>query len=71
MFLSLLFIQAWMPGKQFWGEISSCSDCTDYQARRLNITDDNGRYVDLLIRCESIPYIITDILTFYGGDSLF
>jgi len=37
-------IEAWMPGKQFWGEISSCSDCTDYQARRLNITDDNGRF---------------------------
>ena len=29
-----------MPGRQggFWGEISSCSDCTDYQARRLNLT---------------------------------
>merc|ERR1712107_279983 len=30
-------IEAWMPGRQFWGEISSCSDCTDYQARRLDI----------------------------------
>lgn len=30
-------IEAWMPGMQKWGEISSCSSCTDYQARRLNI----------------------------------
>jgi len=30
-------IEAWMPGLQKWGEISSCSSCTDYQARRLNI----------------------------------
>ncbi|XP_055543101.1 serine--tRNA ligase, mitochondrial [Wyeomyia smithii] len=30
-------IEAWMPGRQMYGEISSCSDCTDYQARRLGI----------------------------------
>ncbi|CAL1547465.1 unnamed protein product [Lymnaea stagnalis] len=30
-------IEAWMYGKQMWGEISSCSNCTDYQSRRLNI----------------------------------
>lgn len=30
-------IESWMPGRKMWGEISSCSNCTDYQARRLNI----------------------------------
>lgn len=30
-------IEAWLPGRQMWGEISSCSNCTDYQAKRLNI----------------------------------
>ncbi|XP_055844625.1 serine--tRNA ligase, mitochondrial [Episyrphus balteatus] len=30
-------IESWMPGRQMWGEISSCSNCTDYQAKRLNI----------------------------------
>ncbi|ALC47788.1 Aats-ser [Drosophila busckii] len=30
-------IEAWMPGRQMWGEISSCSNCTDYQAKRLGI----------------------------------
>ncbi|KAF9963007.1 seryl-tRNA synthetase [Modicella reniformis] len=30
-------IEAWMPGRNNWGEISSASNCTDYQSRRLNI----------------------------------
>ncbi|KAG0423754.1 hypothetical protein HPB47_000480 [Ixodes persulcatus] len=31
-------IEAWMPGHRAYGEISSASDCTDYQSRRLGIT---------------------------------
>ncbi|XP_026462470.1 serine--tRNA ligase, mitochondrial-like [Ctenocephalides felis] len=30
-------MEAWMPGRNMWGEISSCSNCTDYQSRRLAI----------------------------------
>ncbi|KAJ3043501.1 seryl-tRNA synthetase [Rhizophlyctis rosea] len=30
-------MEAWMPGRGAWGEISSASNCTDYQSRRLNI----------------------------------
>jgi seryl-tRNA synthetase len=30
-------LEAWMPGRGQWGEITSTSNCTDYQARRLNI----------------------------------
>lgn len=30
-------IEAWMPGRNKYGEISSCSNCTDYQSRRLHI----------------------------------
>jgi len=30
-------IEAWMPGRNDWGEITSASNCTDYQARRLGI----------------------------------
>jgi len=37
-------IEAWMPGRDFWGEISSCSDCTDYQARRLAIKDCQDKF---------------------------
>jgi seryl-tRNA synthetase len=30
-------IEAWMPGQSAYREIVSCSNCTDYQARRLGI----------------------------------
>jgi seryl-tRNA synthetase len=30
-------IEAWMPAQEGYREIISCSNCTDYQARRLNI----------------------------------
>jgi seryl-tRNA synthetase len=30
-------LEAWMPGRGAYGEVTSCSNCTDYQARRLNI----------------------------------
>ncbi|WVO16984.1 serine-tRNA ligase [Cryptococcus depauperatus] len=31
-------MEAWMPGRGKWGEITSTSNCTDYQSRRLSIT---------------------------------
>jgi seryl-tRNA synthetase len=30
-------IEAWMPGRSAYGEVTSTSNCTDYQARRLRI----------------------------------
>jgi seryl-tRNA synthetase len=40
-------LEAWMPGRNNgeWGEVTSTSNCTDYQARRLNIRykDDDGK----------------------------
>jgi seryl-tRNA synthetase len=30
-------IEAWMPGRSDYGEVTSCSNCTDYQSRRLGI----------------------------------
>ncbi|XP_030633905.1 LOW QUALITY PROTEIN: serine--tRNA ligase, mitochondrial [Chanos chanos] len=38
-------IEAWMPGRGSFGEISSASNCTDYQSRRLNIVyeDEEGK----------------------------
>jgi seryl-tRNA synthetase len=30
-------VEAWMPAQKAYREIVSCSNCTDYQARRLNI----------------------------------
>lgn len=30
-------LEAWMPGRNEYGEVTSTSNCTDYQSRRLNI----------------------------------
>ncbi len=39
-------IEAWFPVQKKYREVVSCSNCTDYQARRLNIRyDDNERKV--------------------------
>jgi seryl-tRNA synthetase len=37
--------EAWLPSQQRWMEVTSTSNCTTFQARRLNIRyrDDNGR----------------------------
>ncbi|MDQ6985294.1 MAG: serine--tRNA ligase [Candidatus Dojkabacteria bacterium] len=37
-------LEAWMPGRDGYGEITSTSNCTDYQARNLNIRykDEDG-----------------------------
>ncbi|WP_428531789.1 serine--tRNA ligase [Rhodopila sp.] len=29
-------LEVWLPGQQMWREISSCSNCKDFQARRMN-----------------------------------
>lgn len=35
-------IEAWMPSRNEFGEISSTSNCTDYQSKRLNIYCSDG-----------------------------
>lgn len=35
-------IEAWMPSRKSFGEISSTSNCTDYQSKRLNIYANDG-----------------------------
>jgi seryl-tRNA synthetase len=30
-------IEAWMPSRETYGEVTSTSNCTEYQSRRLNI----------------------------------
>jgi len=37
-------IEAWLPGREMWGEISSCSNCTDYQTRRLSVHQEDGSF---------------------------
>ncbi len=43
--------EAWMPGQDRYREVTSCSNCTDYQARRLNCryrTEQGPRFVHTL-----------------------
>ncbi|KAK2145396.1 hypothetical protein LSH36_685g01023 [Paralvinella palmiformis] len=60
-------IEAWMPAKEFWGEISSTSNCTDYQSRRLDIrywnNDGNLKHCHTLngTAC-AVPRLIMGIL---------
>jgi seryl-tRNA synthetase len=44
-------INAWFPGQNAYRETHSCSNCTDYQARRLNTKvkiDGKSQYVHIL-----------------------
>ena len=45
-------VEAWMPGRNDYGEIASTSNCTDYQARNLNIKykikDRTNEYLHML-----------------------
>jgi seryl-tRNA synthetase len=44
-------IEVWLPGQQRYRELTSCSNCTDYQARRLDVryrTESGPRHVHML-----------------------
>jgi seryl-tRNA synthetase len=46
-------LEVWLPGQNAYREISSCSNCGDFQARRMNaryrVTGEKGtRFVDTL-----------------------
>ena len=51
-------MEAWMPGRGKWGEISSTSNCTDYQSRRLHIRYRKSE-ADLLPGAGSLPFAHT------------
>jgi seryl-tRNA synthetase len=42
-------VEAWMPARRIFGEISSCSSCTDYQARRLGISCDGDEVEPVVV----------------------
>ena len=41
-------IEAWIPSQNNYREVTSCSNTTDYQARRLNIRTKNDKQVSLI-----------------------
>lgn len=61
--------EAWMPGRKGWGELTSCSNCGDYQSRRLGIRYEDGKdenklkYIHTLNgTCVAIPRVIVAII---------
>lgn len=63
-------LEAWMPGRNDWGEITSTSNTTDYQARRLNMKyrkkDGSTKFVHTLNGTAiAIPRAIIAILENY------
>lgn len=64
-------IEAFMPGRKMWGEISSSSNCTDYQSRRLNIkVDDTDEFAHTVngTACAIPRMLIAIIETFQSHD---
>lgn len=41
-------LEVWLPGQDTYREISSCSNCTDFQARRANIRFRRGKQVEFV-----------------------
>jgi seryl-tRNA synthetase len=41
-------LEAWLPGSKRWLEVTSCSNCTDYQARRLEIRTKGEKGAELV-----------------------
>lgn len=67
-------IEAWMPGRRDWGEVTSASNCTDFQARRMHTkyrnSDGNLVFAQTLNgTAMAVPRVIVAILeTFYEAD---
>ncbi|HPO50499.1 MAG TPA: serine--tRNA ligase [Spirochaetota bacterium] len=60
-------LEAWMPGRGEYGEITSTSNCTDFQSRRLNIrykdSDGKNKFAHMLNGTAiAVPRVIISIL---------
>jgi seryl-tRNA synthetase len=67
-------IEAWMPSKGDYGEISSASNCGSYQSKRLNISYfDQGNERKLVHTTNAtalaVPRIILSILENYWDET--
>lgn len=71
-------IEVWMPGRGSWGEVSSASNCTDYQSLRLGLkikraaTKDAPQYPTvhtLNATAAAIPRLIVALLENHGVEN--
>ena len=61
-------IEAWMPNRQSWGELSSCSICLDYQARRLHTKNSQNQFVHTLnATALAVPRVILSLIENSNG----
>jgi len=66
-------LEAWMPGRGEYGEITSTSNCTDFQSRRLNIkfkdSEGKNKFAHMLNGTAiAIPRVIISILENFQKD---
>jgi seryl-tRNA synthetase len=59
--------EVWMPSRGDWGEVTSASDCTDFQARRLNVRMQlevgNNHFVHTLnATAAAVPRLLISVL---------
>jgi seryl-tRNA synthetase len=56
-------IEAWMPGRGDWGEISSASNCLSFQSRRLHTKCEDGQFTHTLNgTAMAVPRMIVAII---------
>ncbi|KAA8915587.1 hypothetical protein TRICI_002275 [Trichomonascus ciferrii] len=64
-------IEAWMPGRGDWGEISSASNCLSFQSRRLHTKCDDGQFAHTLNgTAMAVPRMMVAIIeNYYNPDT--
>lgn len=62
-------VEAWLPGRNMWGEISSASNCTDYQSRRLGIKSEKGYVHTINGTACAVPRLILALLETHQKDN--
>jgi len=55
-------VEAWMPGRGEYGEVSSISNCTDFQARRLDVRHGAGFAHTLNGTALAVPRVMLSLL---------
>ena len=59
-----LDLEAWFPGSGAYRELVSCSNCTDYQSRRLQVRFGQTKKMNAQVR---INYYYTNSSSYYSG----
>jgi len=52
-----LDLEAWFPGSKAFRELVSCSNCTDYQARRLHVRYGQTKKMNQEVSCHIVRVI--------------